>query len=86
MKGARKLGAKIRLIILSLLIPGYLLFIFSSANYKPYEFKLSMKSLLRQELTLDEIKSSDVYKAYKGITHATSIDEVNSIYNLSLNL
>lgn len=48
-------------------------------NYKPYEFKLSMKSRLRQELTLDEIKSSDIYKAYKKITHNTSVDEVNSI-------
>jgi len=40
-----------------------------------------MKSLLRQELTLDEIKSSNVYKAYKEITHNTSTDEINSILN-----
>lgn len=75
------MSKKLILIILSLLIAGYLLFIFNSVNYKPSEFKLSMKSLLRQELTLDEIKSSDVYEAYKKITYNTSVDEINSILN-----
>jgi len=78
-KGEWELSTKLRLIISSLLILGNLLFIFNSVNYKPDEFKLSMKSLLRQELTLDEIKSSDVYNAYKEITYNTSVDELNSI-------
>lgn len=38
-----------------------------------------MKSLLRQELTLDEIKSSNIYRGYKEISHDMSIDEINRI-------
>lgn len=73
------MSTKLRILTLFLLICGYVLLIFNSVNYKPYEFKLSMKSLLRQELTLDEIKNSDIYKRYKEISYNISIDEINRI-------
>lgn len=66
-------------LIISCLIS--LLTVFESMNYEPFELKLSVKSLLRQELSLEEMKNSNIYKAYNQITFSTNVDEMNNILN-----
>ncbi|MFZ5967083.1 MAG: hypothetical protein ACOYVK_07900 [Bacillota bacterium] len=69
------------LIMWFVLISVYLLIVFISVDYNLFEFKLSIKALLRQELTLEEMKNSNIYKAYDQINHNTNIEEINSILN-----
>lgn len=53
--------------------------VFKEVNYDKSDFKLGMKSFLRQELTLEEMKNSNLYKAYEQINYKSDIDEINSI-------
>jgi len=46
------------------------IYVFKEVNYDTGDFKLGMKSLLRQELTLEEMKNSNLYKAYEQINHS----------------
>lgn len=55
--------------------------IFKSVNYQTSEFKLNIKALLRQEFTLEEMKNSNIYEAYKKITTNTNIEEIDGILN-----
>jgi hypothetical protein len=64
-----------------LIIIIYLLFILNSVDYNLFEFKLSMKSMLRQELTMEEMKNSNLYKAYKKINFNTNVEEINALLN-----
>lgn len=66
-------------LIIILIILIITIFVYKEANYDVNEFKLSMKTLLRQELTLDEMKSSNLYKAYEKINSNSNLDEINNI-------
>lgn len=55
-----------------------MLFVFKKVNYDNNDFKLAIKSLLRQELTLDEMKNSNLHKAYEQIAN-NNLDEINNI-------
>lgn len=55
--------------------------VLKSVNYEMHEFKLSIKSLLRQELTLEEMENSNIYQTYRGITTNTNIEEIDGILN-----
>lgn len=50
-------------------------------NYNTSEFRFSIKGLLLQELTLEEMKNSNIYKAYNQIDHDTNVEEVNRFLN-----
>lgn len=65
--------------IACILIVVYLLVIFKSVNFNIPEFRLSIKTILRQELTLEEMKSSSIYKAYNLIDHDTNVEEINDV-------
>lgn len=67
------------LIIVLIFVLLILFIIFKEVNYDKTEFKLGLKSLLRQELTFDEMKNSNLYKAYKKINYNTSLDEIDNI-------
>jgi len=69
----------ISIIITSIFVLLILFTIFINVNYDKDEFKLGLKSLLGQELTLDEMKSSNLYKAFLELNYNSNIDEVNSI-------
>lgn len=66
-------------LIACLLILLYLLTVFISGNYDLSEFKLSIKSLVGQELTFKEMKGSSIYKAYNQINSDTKVEEINNI-------
>lgn len=68
-------------LIVCLLIIVYLLVIFKSVNFNLPEFKLSIKTILGQELTLEEMKSTSIYKVYNQIDHDTNVEEINDILN-----
>lgn len=70
---------KIYALMASLIIIVYLLVTFISVNFNLDEFKLSIKAALGQELTLEEMKSTSIYKAYNQIDHDTSVEEINDI-------
>jgi len=71
---------KKRYIIITFVFVLLILFtILKKVNYDKNEFKLGLKSLLRQELTLDEMKNSNLYKAYKQLNYNSNIDEINNI-------
>ena len=55
------------------------IFVYKEVNYDENEFKLSIKTILRQELTLDEMKSSNLYKAYEKINSNSNLEEINNI-------
>lgn len=59
----------------------YLFSIFYSVNFDLQEFKIAIKASIGQELTLEEMKSTRIYKAYNQIDDDTSIEEINSILN-----
>lgn len=66
-------------LIIILIILIITIYVYKEANYDENEFKLSIKTLLRQELTLDEMKSSNLYKAYEKINSSSNLDEIKSI-------
>lgn len=72
---------KIIIVLITILIPILLimLFVFKKVNYDNNDFKLAIKSLLRQELTLDEMKNSNLHKAYEQINANSNIGEINNI-------
>jgi uncharacterized protein YxeA len=72
---------KIIIILITVLISILLiiLFVFKKVNYDNNNFKLAIKSLLRQELTLDEMKNSNLYKAYEQINANSNLGEINNI-------
>lgn len=53
--------------------------IFKKVNFDKNEFNLGLKSILRQELTLDEMKNSNLYKAYNQLNYNSNIDEISNI-------
>jgi len=66
-------------LIIILIILIITIFVYKEVNYDENEFKLSIKTILRQELTLDEMKSSNLYKAYEKINSSSNLDEINNI-------
>ncbi len=66
--------AAILLIILNIAI-----YIFKEVDYDENEFKLGIKSLFHQELTLEEMENSNLYKAYEQINYKSDIEEINNI-------
>ncbi|MFT5872153.1 MAG: hypothetical protein ACI8WT_001081 [Clostridium sp.] len=70
---------KYRLIIGLLLIFVSLFMFLRDVNYDLSEFKISIKSTLGQPLTLNETKSSNIYKAYNQIKPDTKIEDINNI-------
>jgi hypothetical protein len=48
-------------------------------NYDLSEFKISIKSLSKQQLTSKEIKGSNIYDAYNYINSDTKLEEINKI-------
>ena len=69
----------ITVITIILIILNITIYVFKEVNYDVNEFKLSIKSLLRQELTLDEMKNSNLYKAYERINYNSNSDEIKNI-------
>lgn len=76
MKKKNTIIALIKIFAIILLI---MLYVFNKVNYDTNDFKLAMKSLLRQELTLDEMKNSNLYKAYEQINENSDLNEINNI-------
>jgi hypothetical protein len=73
---------KIKQTILSLLLLGAFAFMFFRwVNYDPFEFRLVAKTMLKQPLTLMEMKNSMLYKAYEKIDYDTEPAEVSRILN-----
>jgi hypothetical protein len=70
---------KLYALIFGLLVIVYLSVALISVNFNLHEFKLGIKTALRQELTLEEMKSTSIYKAYGQIDHDTDIEEINDI-------
>jgi hypothetical protein len=48
-------------------------------NYNLYELKLGLKARLGQQLTLEEMKSTSIYKVYKQISTDTTVEEINRL-------
>lgn len=69
------------LLISFLMIAGFLFTILYSVNFDLPEFKLAMKALIGQELTLEEMKNTWVYKAYSQVGNDTGEEEINGILN-----
>lgn len=69
------------ILISFLLIMSYLLFLFYTVNFNWQELGLSMKTMLGQELTLEEMKSTSIYKAYNQIGNDTDEKAISSILN-----
>ncbi|HYE80951.1 MAG TPA: hypothetical protein VEG39_02155 [Clostridia bacterium] len=68
--------------LMALLITAlYTLMILNSVNYNFSEFKLSVKTIFGQELTMEEMKGSSIYKAYSLIEHDTGSEEINEFLN-----
>ncbi|MDD3706152.1 MAG: hypothetical protein PHC45_08850 [Clostridiaceae bacterium] len=70
---------KIYALIIGLLVIAYLSVTLISVNFNLHEFRLTIKTALRQELTLEEMKSTSIYKAYGQIGHDTNIEKINDI-------
>jgi hypothetical protein len=70
---------KKRVLIIPIFIIAYLLIVLTNVNYNLSEFKLNLKSNLMQELTLEEMKSSNIYKAYDKINSNTKIEVIDDI-------
>jgi len=60
---------------------GYLLTVFKGLNYDLFELNLSTKALLRQKLSLEEMKRSSIYKAYNYIENDTTVEEIDNLLN-----
>jgi len=67
-------------LIIILIILIITIFVYKEVNYDENEFKLSMKTILRQELTLDEMKSSNLYKAYEKINSNSNLERNQQYY------
>lgn len=67
------------IIILTAVLLIITLNIFKEVNYDKSDFKLGMKSFFRQELTLEEMKNSNLYKAYEQINYKSDIEQINNI-------
>ena len=59
----------------------YLLTVFKGLNYDLFEINLSTKALLRQKLSLEEMKRSSIYKAYNHIENDTTVEEIDNLLN-----
>lgn len=75
------MSKKVQILIPILLVVLFAFMIFKNVNYDLHEFKLAIKSISRQQLTLEEMKSSAIYKAYNQIDQNTKVEEINSLLN-----
>lgn len=74
--------SKTKQTILSLLLLGAFAFMFFRwVNYDPFEFNLVVKTMLKQQLTLSEMKDSMLYKAYEKIDYDTEPAEIGRTLN-----
>lgn len=48
-------------------------------NYNLHEFGLGVKSMARQQLTLEEMKSTSIYKAYNRIDRSTKAEDISKL-------
>jgi hypothetical protein len=76
-----EMSKKGQILISLLLIVLFVFIIFKNVNYDLNEFKLSIKAITRQQLTLEEMKSSVIYEAYSQIDQNTKVEEINSLLN-----
>lgn len=75
----KKKNIIIIIITILLIMLNISIYVFREVNFDTGDFKLGMKSLLRQELTLEEMKNSSLYKAYEQINYNSDTEEVNNI-------
>lgn len=64
-----------------LLIIIQLVVVLKIVNYNLFEYKLSVKAILGQELTVEEMSSSSIYKTYNQIDYDTKVEEIDNILN-----
>lgn len=64
--------------ILVVTILSIMFYVFKQVNYDNNDFKLAIKSVFRQELTLDEMINSNLYKAYEQINPNSDLIEINN--------
>jgi len=48
-------------------------------NYNLHEFKLGAKSMAGQQLTLEEMKNTSIYKVYKQIDRSTKAEDISKL-------
>ncbi|AFQ43539.1 hypothetical protein [Desulfosporosinus meridiei] len=72
---------KKRNILIVCLVMVYLLTVLKGLNYDLFEIKISTKALLRQNLSLEEMKRSSIYKAYNHIENDTTVEEIDNLLN-----
>jgi len=70
--------ALITLLTMLLVTLTFLFYVFKEVNYDKDDFKLSIKSLFKKELSLNEMKNSNLYKAYEQINYDSDLDEINN--------
>lgn len=76
------MSRRIKALIGLLLIAFSAFMVFRSVNYDFSEFRISMKAIFRQELTLEEMKASSIFRAYNHINHDTYVEEIDKLLNM----
>lgn len=64
-----------------ILISSLIVYLLNIVDFDFFEFKLSIKAILRQELTLEELKESKIYRNYNMIEQGVTIGELNKMFN-----
>lgn len=67
--------------ILITLIISVVIYLLSIVDFNFFEFKLSIKTILGQELTFEELKESKIYRNYNMIEQGITIGELNKMFN-----
>lgn len=75
------MSKKVRLLtgLFLIALPFFLLLM--DVNYNVHEFKLGVKAMTGQQLTLEEMKSASIYKAYNQINQSTRVEDISSFLN-----
>ncbi len=69
------------LLISILMIAGSMFYLLYSVSFSLPEFGLTVKLMFGQELSLEEMKSTSIYKAYNQIGNIKSEEEIDRILN-----
>lgn len=73
------MSKRVRLLIGLSLIALLFFLILMDVNYNLHEFRLGVKSMTGQQLTLEEMKSTSIYKAYGQIDRSTRAEDISKL-------